>query len=58
MAVQRNCHNPFEVGAVVGITNYIDVGLQLISSLQQSQPQLMGSPAEGPSLRLAGSWQV
>ena len=28
MAVQRLCHNPFEEEGVMGIANYLDIGLQ------------------------------
>ena len=30
MAVQRLCHNPLEDKSVVGIANYLDIGLQVI----------------------------
>ena len=30
MALQRLCRNPFEAGEVAGITNYLDVGLQVL----------------------------
>ena len=29
MALQRLCRNPFEKGEVAGLTNYLDVGLQV-----------------------------
>lgn len=32
MAVQRLCKNPLEDEEVVGITNYLDIGLQAIPS--------------------------
>lgn len=32
MAVQRRCWNPREDNDIVGITNYIDFGLQVCSS--------------------------
>ena len=31
MALQRQCRNPFEKGDIAGITNYLDVGLQVLS---------------------------
>ena len=31
MAVQRQCHNPLEDAQVVGIANYLDLGLQVSS---------------------------
>ena len=31
MAVQRQCKNPLENNSVVGVTNYIDLGLQVFS---------------------------
>lgn len=30
MALQRLCRNPFEKGEVAGITNYLDIGLQVL----------------------------
>ena len=30
MALQRQCRNPFEKGDIAGITNYLDVGLQVL----------------------------
>ncbi len=33
MALQRLCRNPFEKGEVAGITNYLDIGLQVIHPL-------------------------
>ena len=33
MALQRQCRNPFEKGDIAGITNYLDVGLQVLSGL-------------------------
>ena len=30
MALQRLCRNPFEKGEIAGITNYLDVGLQVM----------------------------
>jgi hypothetical protein len=31
MALQRRCQNPFEDSQVAGITNYLDIGLQVPS---------------------------
>lgn len=36
MAVQRLCKNPFEEEEVVGITNYLDIGLQVSFSFASS----------------------
>lgn len=36
MALQRLCRNPFEKGQVAGITNYLDVGLQVTVASMQS----------------------
>ena len=35
MALQRQCRNPFEKGDIAGITNYLDVGLQVLPESQQ-----------------------
>lgn len=61
MAVQRNVRNPFEKADVVGITNYIDIGFQMVAKLGQiDEEQLNGEEATGnvPSMRLAASWQA
>ena len=52
MTVQRTVHNPLEKGDVVGISNYIDVGLQMITHVH-AEPQ--PSPAV---MRVAASWQA
>ncbi|GAB4816115.1 hypothetical protein N2152v2_003161 [Parachlorella kessleri] len=49
MAVQRNVQNPFEHRDVVGITNYLDVGFQMVTDL---------SGAREADMRLGASWQV
>ncbi|RMZ56210.1 hypothetical protein APUTEX25_002400 [Auxenochlorella protothecoides] len=55
MALQRNVHNPFEGsgemrrGDVVGITNYVDIGFQMVSDMQSAQ---------GSVLRFGASWQA
>ena len=36
MALQRLCRNPFEKGEVAGITNYLDIGLQVTHPLSDS----------------------
>ena len=33
MALQRLCRNPFEKGEIAGITNYLDIGLQVLHPL-------------------------
>ena len=35
MALQRQCRNPFEKGDIAGITNYLDVGLQVLPESDQ-----------------------
>ena len=35
MALQRQCRNPFEKGDIAGITNYLDVGLQVLPESEQ-----------------------
>jgi len=63
IAMQRAVKNPLEKGDVVGITNYLDVGLEMVvdtgsgsgypattsSSVSSSQP---------PTMRLGASWQA
>jgi hypothetical protein len=55
MASVRQVFNPFEDDDVIGITNYIDVGIQLVMPLQQ-QPGAAEPPGAG--LSLGASWQV
>ncbi|KAK9838327.1 hypothetical protein WJX81_004859 [Elliptochloris bilobata] len=66
MAVQRLCKNPFEDEQVVGVTNYINIGLQVVTQLRNdgsfpsdgvASKQRARDPVE-PSLRLGASWQV
>ena len=48
-AIQRNVRNPFEAEEVVGITNYVDLGVQVSSDLAGKEPSTM---------RLGAQWQV
>ncbi|DBA96333.1 hypothetical protein WJX82_004926 [Trebouxia sp. C0006] len=65
-AVQRLSHNPLEHQDVVGVTNYLDVGLQVVSSLVPAEVwQGNGDPASIPlpttdaaELQLAVAWQA
>jgi hypothetical protein len=68
LAVQRLVHNPFEERDVVAITNYIDIGLQLVTNLTvpPDVPSQVDLDAVMPpshtqlpaSLRLGVAWQV
>lgn len=62
IAASRQCHNPAESSQVVGITNYLDLGLQITSSLLENgsaADQVDGLVSQQDSnLRLAASWQV
>ncbi|KAK9829351.1 hypothetical protein WJX72_005325 [[Myrmecia] bisecta] len=49
MVATRSVRNPLEDTSVVGITNYIDLGLQLENDLTMSEPA---------TLQLAAAWQV
>ncbi|CAL4895004.1 unnamed protein product [Urochloa decumbens] len=54
LVVQRRVKNPFEDDQVVGITNYIDFGLELAARVDKDKPT-----ADGSSLfQLAASWQA
>jgi hypothetical protein len=53
MALTRNVYNPLEKGDVVGITNYLDLGIQLVTPLSEHAP-----PSTKPGIRIAGAWQV
>ncbi len=65
----RQVVNPFEEEGVVGITNYVDVGLQLTTAIGGATQEGagakgdgggggVGSAAERPGVNLAASWQV
>jgi hypothetical protein len=73
MAAVRQVFNPLEKDDVIGITNYIDIGIQLHVPLAQAAAAADGKGAAGSSpfssssssddralagLRLAASWQV
>lgn len=65
-AVQRLSHNPLEHQDVVGVTNYFDVGLQVVSSLlAPNGGNGNGDPASIPlpdeqatHLQIAAAWQA
>jgi hypothetical protein len=62
IAASRQVKNPTEDTKVVGITNYLDLGLQITSSLVENgsaTQQLDGlANQQDSNLRLAASWQV
>lgn len=66
---RRQVVNPFEEEGVVGITNYVDVGLQLTTAIGGTAPEGPGAKGDGggggggaaaerPGVNLAASWQV
>ncbi|KAL6848885.1 hypothetical protein ACP4OV_021468 [Aristida adscensionis] len=54
LVVQRRVKNPFEDNQVVGITNYIDFGLELAASVDKNKPTENGNNL----FQLAASWQA
>lgn len=72
MAVQRNVRNPFENSDVVGITNYLDIALQMKTDLQPGRPSAPApadwvsvpasaaalSESGGNTMRLGVAWQA
>jgi hypothetical protein len=59
--VQRLSHNPFEDADVVGVTNYLDLGLQVTTDISSTT----GTHAKDPNgatpdadLQLAAAWQA
>ncbi len=56
MAVRRRVKNPFEEGTVVGITNYIDLGLRLAAPL--ARERAAAAAGAGPAFELAAAWQL
>ncbi|GJM89835.1 hypothetical protein PR202_ga06057 [Eleusine coracana subsp. coracana] len=54
LVVQRRVKNPFEADQVVGITNYIDFGLELAARVDKDKPTENGSSL----FQLAASWQA
>jgi hypothetical protein len=55
MAVRRRVKNPFEQADVVGITNYIDLGLRLAAPLARERAI---ATAGAPAFELAAAWQI
>lgn len=53
LVVQRRVKNPFEDDQVVGITNYIDFGLELAARVDKDKVS-----GDGNSFQLAASWQA
>ncbi|BDA45555.1 hypothetical protein COCOBI_07-3420 [Coccomyxa sp. Obi] len=67
MAVQRLCKNPLEDEEVVGITNYLDIGLQVVTNIARKHNRVDTSNIDGmakdvsnadANLRLGAAWQV
>uniref|UniRef100_A0ACD5TZA4 Uncharacterized protein n=1 Tax=Avena sativa TaxID=4498 RepID=A0ACD5TZA4_AVESA len=55
LVVQRRVKNPFEDDQVVGITNYIDLGLELSGGIDKDKPT---EGASNSPFQLAASWQA
>ncbi|KAF3340031.1 hypothetical protein FCM35_KLT15802 [Carex littledalei] len=55
IVVQRRVKNPFEVDQVVGITNYIDVGLELATRVDKAS---LDESTNRSMFQLAASWQA
>uniref|UniRef100_A0A452ZZX5 Uncharacterized protein n=1 Tax=Aegilops tauschii subsp. strangulata TaxID=200361 RepID=A0A452ZZX5_AEGTS len=55
LVVQRRIKNPFEDDQVVGITNYIDLGLELATGIDKSKPAESGNNS---LFQLGASWQA
>ncbi|KAJ3684979.1 hypothetical protein LUZ61_014143 [Rhynchospora tenuis] len=55
IVVQRRVNNPFESDQVVGITNYIDVGLELATRVDKEP---LDERANKSMFQLAASWQA
>ncbi|WOK91552.1 hypothetical protein Cni_G00243 [Canna indica] len=55
IVVQRKVKNPFEESQVVGITNYIDFGFELMTRINQDKSS---GGADNSSFQLAASWQA
>ena len=57
LAVQRRVRNPLEDGNVLGITNYLDLGLQVVSPV--GAPLAPALPSDAPAAwRVAAAWQA
>ncbi|XP_072993572.1 uncharacterized protein [Typha latifolia] len=54
IVVQRRVNNPFEENQIVGITNYIDFGLELSTRIEDKS---LGK-VDSSSFQLAASWQA
>lgn len=55
LVVQRRVKNPFEDDQIVGITNYIDFGLELATRIDKDKPT---ESANNSLFQLAASWQA
>lgn len=55
MVVQRRVKNPFEDDQIVGITNYIDFGLELATRIDKDKPS---ESANNSLFQFAASWQA
>lgn len=55
LVVQRRVKNPFEDDQIVGITNYIDFGLELATRIDKDKPT---ECANNSLFQLAASWQA
>lgn len=52
MSIRRSCRNPFEKHEVVGITNYVTLGAEVVTPLDAT------AAADNTPFRLAAAWQI
>eukprot|EP00891_Asterochloris_glomerata_P005399 jgi/Astpho2/5399/Aster-07351 len=58
-AAQRLSHNPFEARDVVGVTSFLDLGLQVSTSMTPLNEGIQGgSPQSDSELQMAAAWQA
>ncbi|XP_078431671.1 beta-galactosidase isoform X4 [Wolffia australiana] len=55
LVVQRRVKNPFEANQIVGITNYVDFGIELKTRIDDYKPTVGDYR---PSFQMAASWQA
>lgn len=58
LVVQRQVKNPFEGSEVVGITNYLDIGLEFEQSLGESNSSSGKADSQQSAMRIGASWQA
>lgn len=58
LALVRRVYNLFEDDDVVGISNYVDLGVVMTSPLARGLPAKDGAAPEAACLQATASWQV